>query len=265
MEKTFVTHRMKDYQGVVEDLIVGLRQVCQQGDNTAQTVKLNLQSVEEVVEGGKLPEIKRALADAINNVGEVFLRQRLEYEKQIHGLQERMSGLQQDLVAAHEELKLDPLTNIFNRRAFDTSIARFMKIHFMLKQQISLVMIDVDNFKSINDVCGHATGDAVLKAVAGVLSRAFVRKNDLITRFGGDEFAVILPDTSIEQSKVSIERFLSGARTVQIAELPESISISCSAGCTEIADGDTVESLIARADEALYAAKKAGRNCLKIR
>ena len=212
-----------------------------------------------------MPDIKRALAETISTVGEAFLRQKREYEQQIEGLQDRMSGLRQDLVAAHEEMKLDPLTDIYNRRAFDTSIERCLNVYFMLKQPISMVMIDVDNFKAINDSLGHAKGDEVLKTIAECLSRAFIRKNDLITRFGGDEFAVILPDTSLEKSKVSIDRFLQSVRTVQIADFPDDVRISCSAGCTEITDGDTVETLIARADEALYEAKQAGRNRLAVR
>lgn len=264
-EREFVTHRMKDYRGVVEDLVLGLREICAQGDSTEETITLSLKSIEDVVAGGKLPDIKRALADTISTVGEAFVRQKREYEQQIEGLQDRMSGLREDLVAAHEEMKLDPLTDIYNRRAFDTSIERCLNVHFMLKQPISIVMIDVDNFKSINDSYGHTKGDEVLKTIAGCLSRAFIRKNDLITRFGGDEFAVILPDTSLRKSKVSIDRFLQRVRAVEIDDFPEDIQISCSAGCTEIAEGDTVESLIARADEALYEAKQAGRNRLVVR
>ena len=264
-EKDFVTHRMKDYRGVVEDLVLGLREICAQGNSTEETITMSLKSVEDVVAGGELPDIKRALADTISTVGEAFVRQRREYEQQIEGLQDRMSGLRQDLVAAHEEMKLDPLTDIYNRRAFDTSIERCLNVHFMLKQPISMVMIDVDNFKSINDSYGHAKGDEVLRTIAECLSRAFIRKNDLITRFGGDEFAVILPDTSLKKSKVSINRFLQSVRVAEIADFPDEVRISCSAGCTEIVDGDTFETLIGRADEALYEAKQAGRNCLVTR
>lgn len=262
-EKTFVSDRMQNYHGIVGDLVYGLRQICEQGDATKQVVIKSLGSIEDAVDGGHLPEISRVLTDMIRNVSALFTRQKREYEQQIQTLNERMTGLRDDLVAAHEEMKLDALTSIYNRGAFDASITRCLNMHFLLNQPISLVMIDVDNFKNINDSGGHTIGDEVLVSVAACLSRAFVRKNDLVARYGGDEFAVLLPDTSADKAQVSIDRFLVSMPTIQIDDLPDDITISCSAGCTEIIDADTVESFVARADKALYDAKQAGRNCLR--
>lgn len=262
-EKSFVTDRLQDYQHLVEGLVIGLRQICEDGNTTEQLVIKNLNSIEHAVDGGQLSDIKRALADTISNVSDAFIQQKSKYEQQIQGLHERMTTLREDLVAVREEMKLDALTSIFNRGAFDASITRCLNLQFMLNQPISMIMIDVDNFKSINDSFGHTIGDDVLKSVAACLSRAFIRKNDLVARYGGDEFAVILPDTSIDKSRTSINRFLDNVRKIRIAGLPDDIAISCSVGCTQIIDDDTVDSLIARADAALYDAKAAGRNCLR--
>lgn len=264
-EKLFVTDRLKNYRDVVEDLVIGLRQICKQSELTEQQVMESLNAIEAAVDRGQLPDIQRVLFDTIRNVNDAFTRQKSEYEQQIHGLNERMAGLRQDLVAAHEEMKLDPLTSIFNRGAFDVSVERCLNMHFVLNQEITLIMIDVDNFKHINDTFGHTVGDDVLKSLSACLSRSFIRKNDLIARYGGDEFAVLLPDTSVDQSQVSISRFLESVRKIRIDALPDDFTISCSAGCTEIIDEDSAESLVARADEALYDAKMAGRDCLKIR
>ena len=264
-ERTFVKSTMGDYRGAVEHLVTGLRQICDQGDATEETVSQSLEDVQSVVAAGDLPDIQRALAATISTVNGAFEKQRKEYEAQIASLQSRMSGLRDDLVAAHEEMKQDPLTGIFNRRAFDTSIERYVKMHYMLGQPVSLALIDIDRFKAVNDTVGHAGGDEVLRTIANLMSRAFVRKNDLICRIGGDEFAVILPDTPADKSRVSIERFLTSVRAVQMDDWPEDLPISCSAGCAEIVAGDTIESLMERADAALYEAKADGRNCMKIR
>lgn len=264
-EKLFVTGQLKNYRGVVEDLVIGLREICKQGDLTEQQVMRSLNAIEAAVDGGQLADIQRVLFNTIRNVNDAFTRQKSEYEQQIHGLNERMAGLRQDLVVAHEEMKLDPLTSIFNRGAFDSSVERCLNMHFVLNQDVSLIMIDVDNFKQINDTFGHTVGDDVLRSLSACLSRSFIRKNDLIARYGGDEFAVLLPDTSADQSQVSIDRFLDSVRKIRVDALPAGFSISCSAGCTEILDDDCVESLVARADEALYDAKQAGRDCLRFR
>ena len=222
-----------------------------------------LSSIETAIESGHLPEISRILDNAVANVSEAFSRQKRNYEQHVRELQGRMAGLREDLDAAQEEMKLDALTSIYNRGAFDASVTRSLNMYFVFNRPISLTMIDVDNFKFINDSFGHSIGDEVLKSVAACLSRAFVRKNDLVARYGGDEFVVLLPDTSADKAQVSIERFLESIQTTQITSLPEDITISCSVGCTEITDTDTVESLMARADDALYEAKQAGRNCLR--
>ncbi|MDX1482113.1 MAG: GGDEF domain-containing protein [Woeseiaceae bacterium] len=264
-EREFVERTMGDYRGAVEDLFLGLRDLCDSGHATEETVSGSLRAIHTIVEGGHVPDIKRALADTITTISDAFVEQKARYESQINSLQSRLSGLREDLLVAREKLNHDPLTGLYNRRAFDVSIERFLNLHYMLDQPFSLVMIDIDNFKAINDSLGHAAGDRLLKAVADRMARAFVRKNDLTCRFGGDEFAVILPETTAEQSRVSIERFLDGVRGLELENWPGDGKISCSAGCAEVDDGDSVESLVGRADRALYDAKQAGRNCLRIR
>lgn len=263
-EKDYVTHSMSDYRDAVEDLVVGLNTICRQGDLTEASVRTSVEAIQAVVDSGDLPGIKDALARTIASINDAFISQKREYEQQIQQLQSRMSGLREDLLAAHEEMKQDPLTELYNRRAFDAAIERCLNMHEMLNQPISLVMIDVDNFKAINDTLGHSVGDDLLRSVANLMSRSFVRKNDMICRYGGDEFAVILPDTPADKASVSIDRFLQGVEELVADDWPDGLSISCSAGCAEIWAADTVETLVHRADAALYDAKQAGRNRLAV-
>ena len=262
-EKRFVSERLKDYRGVVEDLVAGLRDLGQRDKNTESTVKRSLNSIEDAVSTGVLPEIRLALTKTVRDITETFAEQQKQYEKQLAELNARMSSLRQDLVAAHEEMKRDALTDAFNRGAFDTAIVQSLNMHFILNQPITVVMIDLDNFKQVNDTYGHAAGDEVLRAVGECLARAFIRKSDLVARYGGDEFVVILNDTSAENATKVIERFLRQVNEVKIPYAPDGTRMSCSAGFTEIQDDDTVETLMGRADRALYQAKAAGRNVAK--
>lgn len=259
-ERSFVSERLHDYRGVVEDLVSGLKSIGERDQCTESSVKESLNRIEDAVGTGVLPEIRKALTQTVQKVTATFAEQKKQYETQLKELNDRMSNLRQDLVAAREEMKRDALTDAYNRRAFDGAIQQSLNMHFILNQPVTLVIIDLDNFKAVNDTYGHAAGDEVLRAIGECLARAFIRKSDIVARYGGDEFAVILNDTSAENSTKLIERFLKNVEEVQIPYASDDARVSCSAGYTEIHESDTVECLIKRADDALYQAKAAGRN-----
>jgi two-component system cell cycle response regulator len=123
------------------------------------------------------------------------------------------------------------------------------------------MMIDVDNFKVFNDQYGHIAGDRVLVAVADAL-REYLRPTDLVARFGGDEFAVLLPDAQLKQARQTAERIRQQVAALSPPSLSTAITISI--GITDRADHDDVATLVQRADAAMYDAKEAGRNRVTI-
>ena len=259
-EASFVTERIQDYRGVVEDLVTGLKNIGDRDQDTEASVKRSLNRIEDAVGTGVLPEIRKTLSMTIKQVTETFEEQRKAYEQELEELNNRMSSLRQDLVAAREEMKRDALTDAYNRGAFDSAITQSLNMHFILNQPVTLIMIDIDKFKEINDTYGHAAGDEVLRGIGEALARSFIRKSDLVARYGGDEFAVILNDTSAANCKNLLDRFLKAVGDVQVPYANEDTRVSCSVGYTEIHTEDTVESAVQRADKALYSAKKAGRD-----
>lgn len=259
-EKSFVTERLQDYRGVVDDLVSGLRNIGHRDQTTETSVMASLNSIQDAVATGVLPQIKQALTQTVAQINETFVEQKKQYEQQLHELNERMSSLRQDLVAAREEMKRDALTDAFNRGAFDAAIAQSLNVHFILQQPVTLMMIDIDHFKHINDNFGHTAGDEVLRAVGDCLARTFIRKSDFVARYGGDEFAVILTDTPARHCGKLIERFLAYAHDIRVPSAPDQALVRCSVGYTEVDDDDTVEKLMKRADQALYKAKAEGRD-----
>jgi diguanylate cyclase (GGDEF)-like protein len=152
----------------------------------------------------------------------------------------------------------DPLMGTYNRRFFDESIGREVERARRYARNLCLLMMDIDHFKSVNDTHGHQKGDDVLRAVAAIVMEN-TRSNDLVVRYGGEEIAVILPETDVEQAAVVAEKI---RRRVELeaeerADIPVTISIGIAYYGPATA---TVESLIAKADAALYVAKRRGRN-----
>jgi diguanylate cyclase (GGDEF)-like protein len=155
---------------------------------------------------------------------------------------------------------VDPLTGAFNRRKFDLSIEAEVQRSHRSGQDLSLVTVDIDFFKRVNDTGGHPVGDLVLKTVAGIL-KSHIRMTDTLGRIGGEEFAILLPNTSLEGAGYVAESLRRLIESKHFAPWPgHDGHITASFGCASLAADDTEAALIARSDMALYEAKTTGRN-----
>ena len=151
----------------------------------------------------------------------------------------------------------DPLTRLFNRGVGLGTLEREISRARRSSSPLTVLMIDLDEFKNLNDQLGHVTGDSALRLSADVLVRT-LRKQDTICRYGGEEFMVVLPDTTIERASVIATRLFTA---VEDAGNEQNLPLTVSVGLTQVlADEDTVESVLVRADRALYASKSRGRN-----
>lgn len=157
---------------------------------------------------------------------------------------------------------IDPLTGAFNRRYLEAHLPRLITRTRESKKPLSAFMVDIDHFKKINDQYGHAAGDAVLRATVECMIRV-LRPSDIVVRMGGEEFAVILPETDLAASLLVAERVRNNINKspVVIENNGPSIALAVSIGTSMLGDEpDTAEMLLKRADEGLYKAKQAGRN-----
>lgn len=154
----------------------------------------------------------------------------------------------------------DELTGLSNRRCFDTTFEKEFLRASRYNNKLTLVMFDIDYFKSVNDKFGHQCGDFVLKQVANAALQTF-RKTDTVFRYGGEEFAVILTETDINQSVIPLERFRKTVETLDLEYQGQRVDITVSIGaCQLTAEIPTKEDFIQKTDNALYEAKNTGRN-----
>ncbi|CAG0932054.1 putative diguanylate cyclase DgcC [Planctomycetaceae bacterium] len=156
----------------------------------------------------------------------------------------------------------DVLTGVANRRHFTETAEREIDRARRYANKLSLLMLDIDHFKRINDTYGHAVGDEVLKVLPGVV-KPLLRKLDFMGRLGGEEFAVVLVETDGEGAAVVAERLRKGLAAIEVRALGVHLHFTVSIGCTEVRVNEQAEDLkraLERADEALYKAKDSGRN-----
>ena len=164
-----------------------------------------------------------------------------------------------------EEVRRDSLSGLFNRRFFDENLRQELNRAKRLQHSLNLALIDIDHFKSINDQYGHQVGDEAIVALADSMQQAF-RRSDILCRYGGEEFAVIMPDSSIEAAFKATQRLQTLYRkTCSERDLKCGADISFTAGIASFpSDIDTEEGLIQLADQRLYKGKNKGRNQVRI-
>lgn len=184
------------------------------------------------------------------------------WPREVKSVAEDFNTLMVELEESREELLQqsvrDGLTGCFNRRRFDSALYGEIERARRYGRPLSVILVDLDRFKPINDIHGHAAGDAILKGVAEALADR-VRASDLVARIGGDEFAVLAPETGEDQAKALAAKLSKavGEKRVVFGDLSLSVGASCGAATLDPETGDGAADLMARADDAMYQIKKA--------
>jgi diguanylate cyclase (GGDEF)-like protein len=189
---------------------------------------------------------------------------RLRAGERIYALQHELRERQRALAAANEQLTIlantDVLTGVFNRRYFFERLGEAWSLSRRHERPLACIMSDIDKFKSINDTYGHAAGDAALKGVAAAM-RGLLRREDLLARFGGEEFCVLCPETDGLGAALLAERIRATVSELKIEFEGRTIPVTISLGAAVRRDEHAgPESVLAEADELLYSAKHNGRN-----
>lgn len=207
---------------------------------------------------------ERARADEIDMVMQGFEHLQQALDRHIKDLDGIVKERTAELSALVDEVKrssqLDALTGAFNRRAMELRLPLEMERCMRYGRPFALIFADIDHFKRINDQHGHAVGDAVLKTVASRLQACLRVNLDWMVRFGGEEFVIFMPETDLLHAQVLAQRLAADIRSTPWECNGLSLWLTCSFGVAEYQPGDSIESLLERADHMLYRAKDLGRD-----
>jgi diguanylate cyclase len=228
----------------------------------SQSYDAKLNGANEKLRNAKNREQIKAVVDGLVKSTREMQETYKALESRLSLSKTEISNLQHSLEAIRAESLTDPLTGLGNRKYFDRSYDMAVRAALASGEPLSLLMFDIDHFKSFNDSYGHLTGDQVLRLVAMSLKQT-IKGQDVTARYGGEEFAVVLPNTALRQALTVADHI---RRAVMAKELKKKSTgeilgrVTISVGVSMLKPGDDMDSLIERADACLYAAKRNGRN-----
>jgi len=250
----------KDVSAALGSVLVTLETA---GKDAASYGKTLSAAIAEMV-GDQSPVAVRKLMDGLLGATQAMEARTKMLEDELHKSSTEVSDLKTKLDDVRKESLTDPLTAIANRKLFDMALDNAIHDANETGEEFVLCMCDIDHFKTFNDTWGHQTGDHVLRLVGACLSEN-VKGRDTAARYGGEEFAVILRQTRLEHAlnlANQIRGHVESKKLVKKSTGDILGTITISIGVAQFTPGETTASLIRRADECLYAAKRAGRNCV---
>jgi len=269
-----LTRRLFDLDAMIEGAQTQRRASLESGRQLNEMVNAQVADIEHVVQSAsELEQIKVEIQSSLDSIRKHLAQQRRLEETQQDELEQQLQQMMariQDMERESEQLKTrleieranaltDPLTGAPNRLAYDQRITQEFARWQRHRQPLSLLLMDIDHFKQINDTFGHKAGDRALKAIVQAL-RQHVRASDFMARIGGEEFVLLLPETALDGAFLAAEKLRRGIERCEFAYKGQPVPITISGGIAQFVEGDTPDEVYVRADEALYRAKQQGRN-----
>ena len=248
--------------GELERLISGMAESAGHTGDDAGQFGQTLGDLEEALQAAAGPALEPVISRALE--GTATMRESaIALQRQVAAGQAEIERLRFELGRERDEALLDPLTRVLNRKGFDQRLEAMLALPPMPGASHGLVMLDIDRFKTVNDSYGHMMGDRVLQVVAEVLANCLVDPAHCVARYGGEEFALLLPRCAPEFPLALAQACRERVKALKVRDRRTQgvvLVVTISAGVATVRAGDDAQELIARADAALYAAKKAGRD-----
>jgi diguanylate cyclase len=262
-ESEFVRSALRDFRTLIASVFNNIeRAVLADGEADAR-MKEQLGRLKAAVQSSSLEQLRREVLAVSADFSTLLGAREKRRSQELATLGGELRQLNVRLEETRRTAEVDALTGVHNRRAFDAFLERVVEFDGVTGTPAALIMIDVDNFKLLNDTYGHPVGDAALQGIGAGLARTFLRKCDFVARWGGEEFAVVVRDAAANEARRLGERARLALQAVKVAEHPE-VEITVSVGVATLDHLEDKNSWLKRADDALLEAKRAGKNCTMV-
>ena len=264
-QRSYVMDREKELRDIIDLLTRAIANLNVENRDFYQRVYDQGEKMIEISALDDIKKIKNALKIEVDQMWNIVNLKKEQEKRQIELLAGQVHSLQHELVKAQEQSMTDGLTGIYNRRALDDYLDGRIHRNLGRTEDFCLLMIDIDDFKRINDKHGHLIGDRVLVALTQKC-RGNIRNEDYLARYGGEEFTIVLEGAAFRNALKKARQICTTISAVRYAtnenQSDDYLCMTVSIGVTQYKKGDTVYDLIARADQALLEAKRKGKNCV---
>jgi diguanylate cyclase len=262
-QKEYLEERDRELRNIIDLLTRAMVAVNSENDAYHREILQKGEKIEQITRLDDLRKIKSALEKEVESLRETVQAKQTEEKVRIESLSSQVEVLRVELQTAKEESLQDGLTGIYNRRAFDRHIQNLVDQNRLRGSGFAVLILDIDDFKRINDTYGHPVGDRVILALANAC-RQMIRSDDFLARYGGEEFVILLPGASRRNAAKKARQLCKAVSQTRYTLDDDNdqltLSITISIGVAEFGPRDDAETIMTRADKALYQAKAAGKN-----
>jgi diguanylate cyclase len=262
-QHTYIADRENELRDIIDLLTKAMASLDVENREFYNRVHHQSERMEKITRLDDIKKMKSALAHEIDQMREIVDIKKDQDRRKVQLLAGQVDSLRQELEKTRTKSMTDGLTGIYNREAFDEALKGLIERCQVMNTSFSLLMLDLDDFKQINDTHGHLIGDRVLMAFCQKC-RNVIRGDDVLARYGGEEFAILLPGANLSNALKKGRQICDAVASARYATGTEHkddhLSITVSIGVTVFHKKDTPEGIIERADKALYKAKRGGKN-----
>jgi diguanylate cyclase len=259
-EYSYIQNTFDDFKRIVWDFADQLSEDVEFENNKDQKLAVHLDGLKEAVEANSIEALRLKSREFINSYIEYQSQKKEHRERRMSTVKKNLSVIKKQLSVANNNLSIDHLTSAHNRKSCDEYIKKLAHMNQISSSSTSLIMLDIDFFKKINDSYGHDIGDYVLKECVRILCEIFGREGEMVARIGGEEFVVVLPNHSIESAVLRAEQALVRIREESFIHGNLDIRFTVSMGIAQLQEKENSSDWLKRADTALYQSKNSGRN-----